>query len=293
MPARGREAPLAAAFLRPRELDMNDDLKIQTGRDARRAIRSGAWSGPTAGVAPGYAQANLVIVERGEAYDFLRFCARNPKPCPVLDVLDAGSPIPDPYWAEDADLRRDLSGFRIYENGRLVDECRDLSGRWRENWVAFLTGCSFSFEWALISAGLSMRHIEMGRNVPMFSTKHDCRPAGRFHGPLVVSMRPIPNQSVALAVEITSHYPLAHGAPVHIGDPAALGIVDLEKPDFGDPVPVKEGESPVFWACGVTPQAVAVASGLDYMITHIPGHMFITDRRVEELVDGQPLRRFG
>jgi len=259
---------------------------LKTGAAARFAIRTGAWTGPTAGLAPGYTQANLVILPQAHAFDFLRFCVRNPKPCPVLDVTDPGSPHPDPHWAQEADLRTDLPRYRVYREGELVAEPTDITDQWQPDLVAFLLGCSFTFERAMVAAGLPVRHLECGCNVPMFRTNRPCRPAGIFRGPLVVTMRPIPADQVARAVQVTARYPSVHGAPVHIGDPAALGIQDLSQPDYGDPVPIRPGEVPVFWACGVTPQAVAQAARIPWMITHAPGHMFITDRRDEELAGG-------
>jgi len=258
--------------------------KYRTGSEARIAIRAGQWTGPTAGLAPGYTQANLAILPEADAFDFLRFCVRNPKPCPVLDVADPASLHPDPAWARDADLRTDVPRYRVYRRGELIDEPTDLLGWWRDDLVAFLLGCSFTFERALIAAGVPVRHLECGCNVPMFRTTRPCRPAGKFHGPLVVTMRPIPAHLVARAVQITSRYPSVHGAPVHIGAPGVLGIEDLGQPDYGDAVPVEAGEVPVFWACGVTPQAVALKSRVALMITHAPGHMLVTDRLDEGLV---------
>ena len=248
----------------------------------RQEIRAGRWRGPTAGLAPGYAQANLVVIPRAYAYEFLLFCQRNPKPCPVLDVTEPGDPVPR-YAAPEADLRTDLPRYRVYRDGELVEEVEDIRGLWREDLVAFLLGCSFTFEAALQRAGVPVRHLECGCNVPMYVTTRLCRPAGRFAGPLVVSMRPVPAEQVPRVVQICSRYPLAHGAPVHVGAPSSLGIADLSRPDYGDPVPVREGEVPVFWACGVTPQAVAQRSKLPWMITHSPGHMFLTDLRDEDL----------
>lgn len=247
-----------------------------TAAEARAAVRAGIWATHTSGLAAGYTQANLVVLPREDAYDFLLFCTRNPKPCPLLDVTDIGSPEPV-LAAPGADLRYDLPRYRVYEHGSLVDEPGTLEGLWRDDLVAFLLGCSYTFEHALAAAGITMRHFECGTNVPMYRTNRDCVPAGRFHGPLVVSMRPIPASKVARAVEITSRYPQAHGAPVHIGDPAGLGIADLGSPDWGDPAPLEPGDVPVFWACGVTPQAVAMQTRPALMITHAPGHMFITD----------------
>ncbi len=259
---------------------------FRTGREARQAIRVGAWTGPTAGLAPGYVQANLAILPQAQALDFLRFCVRNPKPCPVLDVADPGAWQPSPAWAQDVDLRRDVPRYRVYRQGALVDEPSDLEHWWREDLVAFLLGCSFTFERALVAAGVPVRHLECGCNVPMYRTDRPCQPAGPFHGPLVVSMRPIPAGLVTRAVQVTSRFPAVHGGPVHIGEPQALGIRDLAQPDYGDPVEVRPGEVPVFWACGVTPQAVALASRVPFMITHAPGHMFVTDRLDEELAVG-------
>ncbi|RME60533.1 MAG: putative hydro-lyase, partial [Caldilineae bacterium] len=205
---------------------------------------------------------------------------------PVLDVTDPGAGQPAARWAEDADLRMDVPRYRVYEQGELVDEPTDLRCWWRDDLVTFLLGCSFTFERALAAAGVPVRHLECGCNVPMYRANRQCHPAGQFHGALVVSMRPIPGDLVSRAVQVTSRYPAVHGAPVHIGDPSALGIRDLARPDYGDAVDVRPGEVPVFWACGVTPQSVALASRVPLMITHAPGHMFVTDRRDEELAVG-------
>jgi uncharacterized protein YcsI (UPF0317 family) len=234
-------------------------------------------TGPTAGLAPGYTQANLIAVPRDWAYDTLLFAQRNPKPCPVLDVTDPGSPRTT--LAPDADLRTDVPRYRIWRDGDLVDEPTDATGYWREDLVAFLIGCSFTFESALAAAGVPLRH---GRNVAMYVTSRQCRPAGRLHGPMVVSLRMIPAEHVDTAVRVTALMPAVHGAPVHTGDPAALGITDLASPDFGDPPVAEPGDVPVFWACGVTPQAVLMASRPPFAITHAPGHMFVTDVRDTE-----------
>ena len=242
----------------------------------RAKIRSGEWQGPTAGCCDGYVQANLVVLQKALAYDFLVFCHRNPKPCPLLEVTDPGDVEPR-TTAPGADLRTDLPKYRIYRDGELEQEIPDLLGVWRDDLVAFLLGCSFTFEVALQKAGVPVRHLEEGRNVSMYITNRSCQPAGVFAGPLVVSMRPIPASLIPRAVEVTSRFPLAHGAPVHVADPQAIGISDLDHPVFGDPVSIHEGERPVFWACGVTPQAVAMHAKPELMITHAPGHMFITD----------------
>ncbi|MDD4599907.1 MAG: putative hydro-lyase [Negativicutes bacterium] len=250
--------------------------------EMRAAIRNGEWRRPTAGLAAGFAQANLVVLPKELAFEFLLFCQRNPKPCPVLDVTDVGSPEPK-LAAPGADLRTEIPKYRIYKKGVYVEEVTNLSGYWRNDLVAFLLGCSFSFESSMLRADVPVRHIEEDCNVPMYITNIDCKPAGMFKGPLVVSMRPLPPDKVVKSVQITSRFPAVHGAPVHIGDPAFLGIKELGKPDFGDAVTVKPGETPVFWACGCTPQAVAMEAKPEFMITHAPGHMFITDIRDESI----------
>jgi len=250
--------------------------------EVRASIKEGKWTKPTAGLALGYTQANLVILPKEWAFEFLLFCQRNPKPCPVLDVTDVGSPHPVRVALE-ADLRTDLPKYRIYRYGKLDAEVTQIADFWQDDMVAFLLGCSYTFEAALLAAGIPVRHIKEGRNVPMYITNIECTPAGRFRGPMVVSMRPIPSRQVVKAVEVTARFPKAHGAPVHIGDPMAIGIEDLTRPDFGDAVTVKEGEVPIFWGCGVTPQVAARKAKPEVMITHAPGHMFITDVRDEEL----------
>jgi uncharacterized protein YcsI (UPF0317 family) len=242
----------------------------------RAAIRRGTWTGPTAGLAPGCAQANLVVLPAADALDFLRFCVHNPQPCPVLEVTDPGSPEPV-HTAPGADLRTDLPRYRVYRDGELADEKGDVLEHWRDDLVAFLLGCSFTFERALLAEGLPVRHIEQGVNVPMYRTSLACRPSGRFSGPLVVSMRPMRPEQAIRATQVTSRFVRAHGAPVHVGNPAAIGILNIDDPDYGDAVEIREGEVPVFWACGVTPQAVATQSRPELMITHAPGHMFVTD----------------
>ncbi|MBP2338327.1 uncharacterized protein YcsI (UPF0317 family) [Saccharothrix coeruleofusca] len=232
-------------------------------------------TGPTAGLAEGYAQANLIAVPADWAYDVLLFTQRNPQPCPVLDVTDAGSPRT--VLAPGADLRTDLPRYRVWRDGELVEEPTDVKGHWRDDLVAFLIGCSFTFEAGLRRAGVPLRHVDQGRNVSMYVTDRQCRPAGRMRGPVVVSMRWVPAALVGTAREVTARMPAVHGAPVHVGDPSALGIADVGRPDFGDPVTPEPGDVPVFWACGVTPQAALMASGPPFAITHAPGHMFVTD----------------
>jgi len=258
---------------------------MTSAREVREQIRNGQWRRPTAGLAPGFVQTNLVVLPRDLAFDFLLFAQRNPKPCPVLEVTDVGSPEPA-LSAPGADLRTDIPKYCIYRNGALADEVTDLRSVWRDDLVSFLLGCSFTFEAALLQAGVPVRHIEEQRNVPMFVTGVACKPAGVFRGPLVVTMRPIPAELVARAVQITGRYPGVHGAPVHVGDPAHIGIRDLMRPDFGESVTIRRGEVPVYWACGVTPQAVAMQAKPPLMITHAPGHMFVTDLKNEELAIG-------
>jgi uncharacterized protein YcsI (UPF0317 family) len=258
-------------------------MRYLTGAEVRRAAAKGELTGPTPGLAPGYVQANLVVVSRDLAFDFLLFCQRNPKPCPLLDVTEPGSPEPK-LAASGADLRTDLPRYRVYRCGELIDEPSDLLSWWREDLVGFLIGCSFTFENSLLQAGVPVRHVEAGCNVPMYRTNRLCQPAGVFRGPMVVSMRPLTPVQAVTAVQICARFPRAHGAPVHFGDPEVLGIRDLHHPDFGDPVEIRAGEVPVFWACGVTPQAVAMEVRPPLLITHKPGHMFVTDLRDHELV---------
>ena len=253
-----------------------DRSQLRSAVDVRMACRSGLLTEQTSGLAAGFAQANLVVLPRADAADFLLFCQRNPKPCPVLEVTQPGSPIPQ-QTASAADIRTDLPRYRVWRNGELTDEPTDIASYWRDDLVSFLIGCSFSFEAGLLEAGLPVRHIELGRNVPMFRTNIACQSAGKFHGPLVVSMRPYKPADAIRAIQITSQFPDVHGAPIHLGFPEQLGIADLSRPDFGDAVPVEPGELPVFWACGVTPQAAVMAAKPEFVITHSPGCMFVTD----------------
>jgi uncharacterized protein YcsI (UPF0317 family) len=251
----------------------------QTGEELRDAARRGEFLHHTGGHARGFVQANLVVLPFSWAYDFLLFAQRNPKPCPVLEVGDAGDPHTR-VLADHADVRTDLPLYRIYESGELVDERKDITAIWRDDFVFFLLGCSFTFEQALLDAGLALRHRDEGRNVPMYRTTLPCREAGRFQSsPMVVSMRPYLPGDAIKAVEITREFPMVHGSPVHLGNPRQIGIDDIDKPDWGDRVSIHSGEIPVFWACGVTPQAAALVSKPPIMITHAPGHMFVGDRR--------------
>ncbi|MFI8205546.1 putative hydro-lyase [Streptomyces sp. NPDC085937] len=257
----------------------DDTTRAWSPRTARARFREGLAI-PTAGVAAGYTQANLVSVPADWAYDVLLFCQRNPRPCPVLDVTDAGST--STVLAADADLRTDLPRYRVWEHGRLVDEPTDVRAYWRGDLVSFLIGCSFTFEWALAAAGVPLRHVEQGRNVPMYVTSWQCRPAGRMSGPMVVSMRPVPPAHLSAAIRESSLMPAVHGGPVHCGAPFGLGIDDLARPDFGDRVDLEPDDIPVFWACGVTPQAAVMASRPPFAITHAPGRMFLGDARDEQ-----------
>lgn len=245
---------------------------------ARARFRAGLVA-TTSGWCDGWTQANLITVPAAQAWDVLLFAQRNPQACPVLDVLDAGS-VSGPLL--DGDVRTDLPGYRVYRDGALTGQPTDVLGHWRDDLVSFLIGCSFTFERALLAAGVPVRHLERGSNVPMYRTSRRCRSAGALSGPLVVSMRPVPAGLVDTAVAVTARYPSVHGAPVHVGDPAELGIADLGRPDYGDPVPVADGEVPLFWACGVTPQAAITESGLPLVIAHEPGHMLVTDARDED-----------
>jgi uncharacterized protein YcsI (UPF0317 family) len=255
-------------------MTLTPDTAALSAAEARETFRCGAVA-PTTGWAAGFTQVNLAIVPRDWAYDLLLFCQRNPKPCPLLDVTEPGATSSE--LAPGADLRTDVPRYRVWRDGELADEPTDVRDVWRDDLVAFLIGCSFSFETALLEAGVPVRHIEQGRNVPMFRTDRACRPAGRLAGPLVVSLRQVPGALVPTAVQVTARMPGVHGAPVHVGDPEGLGIADLGRPDFGEPVEPEPGDVPVFWACGVTPQAALMASRPPFAITHAPGHMLVTD----------------
>jgi len=257
---------------------------LATPGQIRAACRRGDQTGPTAGLAPGFTQANLVVLAADWAYDFLLFCVRNPRPCPLLDVTDPGGADPGEL-APGADLRTDLPRYRVFRDGRLIEEPAEVTAWWRDDLVAFLLGCSFGFEAALAAAGIPLRHVDLGVNVPMYRTRRRCRPAGRLRSELVVSMRPMLPEQAVTAARISGRYPLAHGSPIHAGDPEVLGITDLSRPDFGDPVSLRPGEIPVFWACGVTPQLALEAARPPLAITHAPGHMLVCDRPVEESRD--------
>lgn len=254
------------------------DIQGHTGERERLRIRSGAFTGPTAGLAPGNVQANLAILPRDLAYDFLCFARANPRPCPVLAVSEPGSPLL-PALGANLDIRTDVPRYRVWRHGELVAEPTDVMDVWRDDLVVFAIGCSFSFEEALVENGIEVCHIACGSNVPMYRTNISCAPAGVFSGPLVVSMRPLKPADAIRAVQITSRFPSVHGAPVHIGLPEMIGITDINTPDYGDAVPIGPDELPVFWACGVTPQAVIATVKPEFCITHAPGSMLITDLR--------------
>ncbi len=254
----------------------HSDLIGASAADVRGAIRRGAYAGHTAGLAAGKLQCNLAILPERWALDFLRFCQRNPKPCPLVGVGDSGDPAL-PTLGRDIDIRSDVSKYRVFRDGVLSEEVTDIAEHWTDDLVTVALGCSFTFENALLRSGIPVRHIESGRNVPMFRSNINLVPAGPFHGQMVVTMRPIPEAQVDEARQISGRFPQAHGAPIAVGDPAQIGIPDLSKPDWGDAVEIKDGEVPVYWACGVTPQNVLLDAGLPLCITHSPGHMLIAD----------------
>jgi len=248
----------------------------QKAQACRHQIRHATHTGPTAGLARGAVQANLMILPADLAGEFLLFCQRNPKPCPVLAVTEPGQ-VTVPALGDDIDLRTDIPRYRVWRHGELVDEPASLLDIWRDDLVSFLIGCSFSFEEALLAEGLDIRHITEKVNVPMYRTSIPTQATSRLSGPMVVSMRPFRAADAIRAIQITSRFPAVHGAPVHLGDPALIGIKDLQQPDFGDPVTVRDDEIPVFWACGVTPQSVIATVKPEFSITHAPGHMLVTD----------------
>ena len=260
-----------------RWLTMNRTEPVPTeSQTVRQRIRRGEISGHTSSLAPGCVQGNVVILPAELATDFLRFCQANPKPCPLLAVSEPGNPAL-PALGADIDIRSDVPRYRVFRNGKMVEEPTDIGRLWRDDLVTFILGCSFSFEWALLEDGLPLKHTGCGTNVPMYRTSIQTVPAGRFHGPLVVSMRPFSPADAIRAIQITSRFPAVHGAPVHIGKPDLIGIDDLARPDWGDAVEVAADELPLFWACGVTPQAVIAEAKPDFCITHAPGAMLVTD----------------
>ncbi|MQG88392.1 MAG: putative hydro-lyase [SAR202 cluster bacterium] len=263
---------------------MSTDISIpQTGREVRRLIRAGLFRQPTSGVAPHHVQANVAILPKEMAFEFLLFCQRNPKPCPVIEVIESGE-VEASLTATGSDITKDVPLYRVYKHGKMVDEPETLESYWRDDLVTFLLGCSFSFEHALMANGIDLPYYGTKRNVPMFITNIETEKSGPFAGPMVVSHRWIPQNKLVRAVQATSRFPETHGAPVHIGDPEKIGISDIRQPDFGEVWERKaDDEVPVFWACGVTPQSIAMASKPELMITHSPGHMFVTDLKDEDL----------
>jgi uncharacterized protein YcsI (UPF0317 family) len=259
-----------------------DREAARRGAAARAPIRRGDWVTHTSGLADDLVQGNLVVLPEALAADFLRYCRLNPRPCPVLAVGRAGDAAL-PELGDDLDVRTALPRYRVWRRGELVGEPTDVRDLWRDDLVAFVIGCSFSFEWALRAEGVPLRHIELGRNVAMYRTNVATAPAGPFHGPMVMSMRPLRAADAIRAVEITARFPAVHGAPMHLGDPALIGIADLAAPDYGEPVELRPDELPVFWACGVTPQAAIAAARPDFCITHAPGAMLVTDLRNDQL----------
>ena len=249
---------------------------VKNAQHVRRLIRQGRWQGHTSGLADEHVQGNVVILPEALAGDFLLYCQRNPKPCPLLAVSEPGVAML-PTLGEDIDICSDLPRYRVWRHGEVVAEPSDISSLWRDDLVTFVLGCSFSFEQALMDAGLPLRHVAQGKNVSMYRTNIQTERAGQFHGPMVVTMRPLKAADAIRAVQITSRFPNVHGAPVHVGDPALIGIADLQAPDYGDAVAVMDDELPVFWACGVTPQAALVQARPEFCITHAPGAMLITD----------------
>ncbi|MHB1159604.1 MAG: putative hydro-lyase [Chloroflexota bacterium] len=251
-------------------------------REIREAVRSGRLTRTSRGMAPGYTQASLVVLESRYAYDFLVFAQRNPKPCPILEVLDRGS-YESVFAAPGADVRTDLPRYRVYRNGAIECDVTDVKDFWSDDLVAFLLGCAMSFDAALDRAGIPNRHVEEGRSGSLYNSNIPCPPAGVFRGNMVVSMRPYSAAQAIRAVQVTTRFQRTHGEPVHIGDPAVIGIRDLSKPDYGQPVSIREGDVPVFWACSVTPQSIAMNERLPFMITQSPGHMMVTDIRDDEI----------
>lgn len=252
------------------------DLRSSDIETVRLQIRDGSYHGHTAGLGDGHLQTNLAIMSESYALDFMRFCQRNPKPCPLVGVSDTGNPMMFTLGRH-IDIRTDVPAYNIYRNGVLAGDTTDISDLWQDDFVAFALGCSFTFERAVQSAGISLWHIDNNKTVPMYRANIDTAPAGPFSGKMVVSMRMVPDARVTEVIELSRRYPHAHGAPVHVGDPAQIGIHEIASPEWGDPVPQVPGETPVFWACGVTPQVAIETAKLPIFITHKPGHMLITD----------------
>ncbi len=253
-----------------------EKLREAAPKVVRNAIRNNQYMGDTSGLSGGYLQGNLAILPSELATDFLRFCQRNPKPCPLIGVSDAGDPFL-PALGHDIDIRTDIPQYKVFKNGELVDHVSHITDLWQEDFVTFILGCSFSFEEALMAEGIPVRHIEKNKTVPMYRTNIQTVEAGPFSGEIVATLRPLSVENAIRAVEITSRFPQAHGTPIHFGDPLAIGITDINNPEFGEPPDINEGEVPVFWACGVTPQIAIQNAKPSICITHAPGRMLITD----------------
>lgn len=251
-------------------------------RDVRMRVRRGEWRHQTSGSAPGIVQGNVAIFPERWAHDFLVFCRANPKSCPLISVSEPGNPLL-PDLGRDIDIRTDVPQYCIFEDGQRVKVTHDIRDLWRDDLVTFVLGCSYSFEEALVAEGIRLRHLERGTGVPVFRSNIAMKAAGPFSGEIVVSMRSFNASDSHRVAQITSRYPLLHGGPVHVGDPREIGIADLMKPDWGDPVPVMPGEIPMFWGCGVTPQLAIERARLPFCITHKASHMLITDRLIAEL----------
>lgn len=259
----------------------NQHVAPHIARADRLRIRAG-YSGNTSGMAPGYGQGNLVVLPRDWADDFKRYCQANTTPCPLIGMTEPGSSLV-PMLGDDIDLRTDLPRYRVWKDGVLEREVTDISDLWQDDFVGFVIGCSLSFEFALQQAGLAVRHVDEEKVVPMYRTSLMTQLVGAFGGPMIVSMRPYTLEQAAIATEICAKLPGAHGAPVHIGDPSAIGIADVNTPDEGEPTAIEAGEVPVFWGCGVTPQAAVMSARPPICITHAPGYMLLCDQLTEDL----------
>ena len=264
--------PIHSAFEYPLPLNTETAEPAQL----RRAFRTGEFTGTTANMANGFTQGNVAILPSRYALDFARFCQRNPRPCPLVGISDTGNPNIQTLGT-DLDIRTDLPSYNVYREGQFEQSIPDIMDLWTEDSVAFVLGCSFSFEEALLKAGIPLRHVELDRTAPMYRTAIKTSPAGPFSGGMVVSMRPMSPAQAIRASAITARFPHTHGMPVHVGDPSSIGISDLTQPDWGDPSEIREGEVPVFWACGVTPQNAIQHASIPLVITHTPGSMLITD----------------
>ncbi|HJO75584.1 MAG TPA: putative hydro-lyase [Rhodospirillales bacterium] len=253
-----------------------EEMRNAPPREIRQFIREDRFAGNTAGLSLGYLQGNLAILPAEYAMDFQRYCQRNPKPCPLVGVSDTGEPTL-PTLGSDIDIRTDIPSYNVYRDGELSEQVTNIKNLWQDDFVTFIIGCSYTFEHALMEEGVSLRHIDENKTVSMYNTNIETTPAGPFSGGTVVSMRPLSVEKTIRAIEITSRFPQAHGTPVHFGDAEEIGIADINKPDWGDAPDIRDGEVPVFWACGVTPQAAVRNAKPSICITHAPGSMLITD----------------